>query len=355
MSERKRVALIYGGRSQEHEVSLVSAGAVASTLTQSHDVTPLYVDTAGQWFLQPLNEVGRATNTPVSLAPTPTDRGRLRPLDSGAVLAEPEVYFPLIHGTYGEDGTLQGLLELADVAYVGSGVLASAAGMDKAVMKALFGAKQLPQVDYVVLSGRDGQREKEALEHLGLPAFVKPANLGSSVGISKVKTPMALGAALDEAFALDFKVLIEAAVTGREIEVSVLGNDDPETSLPGEIVPDRDFYDYDSKYSSASQTKLLIPAPLPPDVAARAQALARAAFSAIGASGLARVDFFLDQRTDRLLVNEINTIPGFTAISMFPKLWQATGVPYDVLLERLLALACQRRDQRQRRRTTRMA
>jgi D-alanine-D-alanine ligase len=246
---------------------------------------------------------------------------------------------------------VQGLLDLAAVPYVGAGVAASAASMDKVMMKALFEHAGLPQVSYRVLLGRGPSAEAKVLDALGLPVFVKPAGLGSSVAVSKVRTAEALGDALDRAFAYDRKVIVEQGVDAREVEVSVLGNDTPEASVPGEIVPDREFYDYDSKYAAESTTDLRIPAPLDEPVAEEIRGLGVAAFRAVDACGLARVDIFLERSGGRVFVNEINTIPGFTSISMYPRLWEASGLPYPELLARLVALATERHSRRARLRT----
>ncbi len=271
MASRLKIALLFGGRSGEHEVSVRSAESVAGGLSSRFDVLPVLIDHGGRWWLQEQGATVAPTGgVPVFVVPSPEDAGTLRRLDDATVAARPDVYFPVLHGTYGEDGTIQGLLELAGVPFVGSGTAASAAAMDKVLMKALFAAASLPQAPYRVLLARDRPRAAAIVEPLGLPVFVKPANLGSSVGVSKVKETGALAAALDLAFAYDRKVVVEAAVPGaREIEISVLGNDDPESSLPGEIIPDREFYDYDSKYSADSKTQLKIPAPL--DAAATAE------------------------------------------------------------------------------------
>ena len=341
MTARLKVALLFGGRSGEHEVSLRSGASVAAGLRRRHDVVCVLVDKAGQWLLQDGEEPRAAGGEPVFLAPAPGD-GRLRRLADARELARPDIFFPVLHGPFGEDGTLQGLFELAAVPYVGAGVAASAAAMDKALMKALFARAGLPQVDYRVLLRRDPDAERRILDELALPVFVKPANLGSSVAVTKVKAPAGLGPALDAAFAYDRKVLVERGVAAREIEVSVLGNDEPEASVPGEIVPDREFYDYDSKYAAESRTELVIPARLEPAVAEEVRRLGVAAFRAVDAAGYARVDFFLEKATGRALVNEINTIPGFTSISMYPKLWEASGLPYPDLLVRLVALGLER-------------
>jgi D-alanine-D-alanine ligase len=345
MSTRLRVAVVFGGRSGEHEVSLRSAASVARGLAERHDVSCVLIDRQGAWWLQEGTEPRPSGGEGVFLAPSPSDHGRLRRLADAACRAEPDVYFPVLHGTYGEDGTIQGLFELAAVPYVGAGVTASAVAMDKAVTKALFAWAGLPQVDYRVVRQGDPARGRLD-EELGLPLFVKPANLGSSVAVSKVKVPSELGPAVDAAFAYDRKVVVERGVDAREIEVSILGNDEPDASVPGEIVPDREFYDYDSKYSAGSRTELRIPAPLEPSIASEARRLGMAAFRAVDASGYARVDLFVERATGRLLVNEINTIPGFTPISMFPKLWEASGVSYPELLARLVALALERHRQR---------
>jgi D-alanine-D-alanine ligase len=349
---RLRVAVLFGGRSGEHEVSLVSGASVAGALAERHEVIPVLIDREGRWLLQ--SSLAPEGGEPVFLTPVPEDRGALRRMSDGAVAARPDAYFPVLHGTFGEDGTVQGLLDLAAVPYAGSGVAASAAAMDKELMKALFTAAGVPQTPYRVLRGGEaaGRDAARVIEELGLPVFVKPANLGSSVGVSKVKKASELGPALDLAFAYDRKLVVEAAVEdNRELEVSILGNDDPKASVPGEIVPDREFYDYDSKYSPESRTQLLIPAPLDADVSAEVGRLGVEAFRAVDAAGYARVDFLLDRTTGRILVNEINTIPGFTSISMFPKLWAASGVPYAELLARLVSLALERHAERARLRT----
>jgi D-alanine-D-alanine ligase len=334
-------------------VSLRSAASVAAGLAPRHRVRPVLIDHDGRWFLQPGPVPQPTGGEPVFLAGMPTDEGRLRRLQDAASAFRPDVYFPVLHGPYGEDGTIQGLLELAGATYVGSGVAASAAGMDKELMKALFAAADIPQTAYRVV--RDLPPEREAARRLpaelGLPLFVKPANMGSSVAVSKVKREADLDAALDMALAYDRKAVVEKGVDAREIEVSVAGNEEPEASLPGEIVPDREFYDYDSKYSDASRTELTIPAPLAPEQTAQVRALAVRAFRAVDACGYARVDLLMDRGSGRLHVNEINTIPGFTSISMFPKMWEATGVPFTALLDRLLDLARERHAHRARLRT----
>jgi len=348
---RLKVAVLFGGRSGEHEVSLVSGASVAGALSERHDVIPVLIDRQGRWLLQ--STLAPEGGEPVFLVPAPEERGALRRLSDSSVVARPDAYFPVLHGTFGEDGTVQGLLDLAAVPYAGSGVAASAAAMDKELMKALFTAAGVPQTPYRVLRRRpDDRAAVVVIEELGLPVFVKPANLGSSVGVSKVKQAAELGPALDIAFAYDRKVVVEAAVKdNRELEISILGNDEPAASVPGEIIPDREFYDYDSKYSAESRTQLLIPAPLAAAAAAEVGRLGIAAFRAVDACGYARVDFLLERATGKILVNEINTIPGFTSISMFPKLWAASGVPYAELLARLVSLALERHAERARLRT----
>jgi D-alanine-D-alanine ligase len=359
---RIRVGVIFGGRSGEHEVSLASAASVLSAIDPArYEVVPMGIAKDGQWLVggDPLRALADAAGVPVALPPAaaghPSSHALSRVPTAGGlpagVAARLDVVFPVIHGPYGEDGTLQGLLELADVPYVGAGVLASAVGMDKATMKAVFRAHGLPVVPHVVLRDHEWAAERgpwrqRVLDELGFPCFVKPANLGSSVGISKVTGPRTLDAAIDTAFAHDRKILVERGIAGREIEVSVLGNDAPEASVPGEILPGREWYDYEAKYTDGV-AKLLIPASLSPGLAEEFRRLAVAAFRAIDAAGLARVDFFLD--TDEAIwVNEINTIPGFTRFSAYPRLWEASGLSYPALVDRLIALALERHARKRR-------
>jgi len=352
MTERLRVALLFGGRSGEHEVSVRSAASVAAGLAPHFEVQPLLIDHEGRWWLQDAPTPAPAGGRPVFLVASPEDGGALRSLEGALVVARPDVYFPVLHGPYGEDGTIQGLLDLASVPYVGSGVAASAAAMDKELMKGLFAAASVPQTAHRVLRRADIPRAAQLVAELGLPLFVKPANLGSSVGVTKVKAAAELGPALAAAFAYDRKAVVEAGVDAREIEVSVLGNDDALASLPGEILPDREFYDYDSKYSAESRTELRIPATLDQALVDEVRGLAVRAFQAVDACGYARVDFLVERKSGRVLVNEINTIPGFTSISMFPKLWEATGVPYAALLARLIDLGRERHAERAGLKTT---
>jgi len=359
-----RVGVIFGGRSGEHEVSLASAASVLSAMDPArYDVIPMGISRDGHWLVggDPLRALAEAAGVPLVLPPggpaanVGAGQALARVATAGGLpagtAASLDVVFPVVHGPYGEDGTLQGLLELADVPYVGAGVLASAVGMDKATMKAVFRAHSLPVVPHLVLRDHEWRAEstvwrRRVSDELGYPCFVKPANLGSSVGITKVPAERALDAAVETALAHDRKILVERGVTGREIEVSVLGNDEPEASIPGEVLPGREWYDYEAKYTDGI-AKLLIPAPLSPALAAEFRSLAVAAFRSIDAAGFARVDFFLDT-DDRIWVNEINTIPGFTRFSAYPRLWEASGLSYRALVDRLIALALERHARKRR-------
>jgi D-alanine-D-alanine ligase len=377
--------VLYGGRSGEHEVSLASAAAVFANLDrQRYEPVAIRIEKDGRWVLadrppsaasaaevieQTRSEVARVRGgREVFLPPRPgeetivlVDRRSARADEAEAAAAltglRLDVIFPVLHGPYGEDGTIQGLLELANVAYVGCGVLASSVGMDKAVMKLLFRARGLPVCDWQVIRRRDWRTAPRSVgtaidQALAYPLFVKPANMGSSVGISKVHEPAELGAALDQAFEFDRKVIVETAVAdAREIECGVLGNEAPDSSVPGEIVPSREFYDYQAKYIDG-HSRLEIPAVLDEDQTREVKQLALGAFEAIDGAGLARVDFLLSRATGRLFVNEINTLPGFTTISMYSKLWAASGVPYAALVDRLIALAIERHTEKQELKTT---
>ena len=351
---RIRVAVLFGGRSGEHDVSCVSARHVAAAFDPDrYQVVPVAITRDGRWLLpEPSRRVlqgGRleipetafeAAGEPVALA-----RGA-----AGAGL-EVDVVFPVLHGPYGEDGTVQGLLDMAGIPYVGSGVLGSALGMDKEKMKRMFRDHGLPIGDFVVIRAHEWEEDAgaalAAARSLGFPSFAKPANLGSSVGVSKCEDEASLVTGIEEALRHDRKVLVEEAMAGREIEVGVLGNDHPEASVPGEVFPGREFYDYAAKYlDDTSRTE--IPAKLPPAVIRELQEFAVAAFRAVDASGMARVDFFHEEAGRGPVLNEINTIPGFTVISMFPKLWEASGLPYPRLLDRLVELALERHRQRPR-------
>lgn len=347
---RQRVGVIFGGRSGEHEVSVLSARGVMAALDRERwEVVPLGVTKNGSW-LSPSETQNAIDEGQASLEGG--TGGVLRSTSALDALASCDIAFPLIHGTYGEDGTLQGFLEIANVPYAGCGVAASAIGMDKALMKALFREAGIRIPLYSVIRSweyaLDEMNAATLIEgYLGYPCFIKPANGGSSVGITRAASREDLPGALAAAFAYDDKAVIEQAVVGREVECSVLGNEHPEASVVGEVVPDRDFYDYDSKYSPESTTKLSIPAELPGDVADNVRALAVRMYQVMGCEGYARVDFFVTD--DGVVANEINTIPGFTSISMYPKLWEASGLAYTDLLTRILELGFERSERRARR------
>jgi len=348
-----RVVLIFGGLSAEHEVSILSARSVSNAASkQKLEIIPVCMARDGR-FIAP------ARSARVLDGSERADRGDdAFSLETWIQSQKPDVAFPLIHGTGGEDGALQGYLETIGIAYVGSGVAASAIGMDKAFMKYAFASAKLPQCDFVQVNEREWRTERERImravnNSLRLPYFVKPANSGSSVGVTKVKSDSALSSAVEKAFRFDEKVLVERGIDAREIEVSVLGNDAPEASVPGEIVAGREFYDYEDKYIE-NKAQLIIPAKLGKEKSDEIRRLAVMAFRAIGASGFARVDFFLERGTNRVYVNEINTIPGFTQISMYPKLWEATEVKYPRLIERLVELGIERWKSRNARRQSAM-
>ena len=355
---RTRVAVVFGGRSTEHAISCVSAGSVLAALDRDrYDVVAVGITPEGRWVLAPddpaqLTITGRelpsVKDGPAVALPGDPTLGGLVPLDSAAEpLGAVDVVFPVLHGPYGEDGTIQGLLELAGLPYVGSGVLASAVAMDKAVAKPLLRAAGLTVADAVVVRSVDWHRDPAAcaaqVRRLGLPVFVKPARGGSSIGISRVTDWADLAVAVRDALRNDPKVLVEAAVSGREVECGVLdGPEGPEASVPAEVrvVGDYEFYDFEAKYLD-SATELDVPADLPADVTGRLQEAARAAFTALGCEGLARVDFFVGD-DGAVIVNEVNTMPGFTPSSMFPRMWAASGVDYPALVDRLIASALRR-------------
>jgi D-alanine-D-alanine ligase len=359
MAKKVRVGLLFGGRSGEHEVSLMSARGVMGAIDRAKfEVVPIGITRQGRWLASgdPMKALssGVATESDLGLLlAEPSRLGLMRVVDQGqeqvlsAVrVSQLDVVFPILHGPYGEDGTIQGLLELADIPYVGAGVAASAVGMDKALFKDIMCAHGLPVVAYLVIKRRAWEREPEETlaqieAEIGYDCFVKPANLGSSVGISKAHNRSDLCAALDEAARYDRKLLVENAIDAREIEVSVLGNDEPIASVPGEIVPCNEFYDYAAKYIDG-ESDLLIPAPIPPDTAQLIQRLAVQSYRAIDCAGMARADFLLDRQTEKVYVNELNTLPGFTPISMYPKLWEASGISYTELIDRLIQLALER-------------
>jgi D-alanine-D-alanine ligase len=341
---RRRVAVIFGGRSGEHEVSIVSATSVMAALDpELWEVVPFGISRDGGWMSPVETRHALASNTRTfSHAGNPL----LRAGSTLAELASCDVAFPMVHGTFGEDGTLQGFLELAGMPYTGCGVAASAIGMDKALMKALFHEAGIRVARYAVVRGWEaGEGGADAIQYveetIGYPCFVKPANGGSSVGVSRVRSREDMAAAFSAAFAYDDKAVIEEAITGQEVECSVLGNERPDVSVVGEIVPDRDFYDYESKYSAESTTTLHIPARITPGTAEAVRELALRMYQVMGCEGYARVDFFVGQSGD-VIANEINTIPGFTSISMYPKLWEASGVSYKQLLTRIIGLAFDR-------------
>jgi D-alanine-D-alanine ligase len=396
--KKLRVGVLFGGRSGEHEVSLLSAASVLNAIDKKkYEVLPIGITKEGRWLTpshaerllkgdKPLSPEPRhlragdpeatygaavlAKGEGVVVPPIPgANHSALVPFETSAhemqAAANPidvDIIFPVLHGTFGEDGTIQGLLELADIAYVGAGVLGSAAGMDKDVMKKLFRDAGLPIVKHVTtlrsVWRKDPRRVRKQIESgLKYPVFVKPANLGSSVGISKVHDGSELAAAMDEAARFDRKIVIEQGVGGakgkaREIECSVLGNDEPIASAAGEIVPIKEFYDYDAKYL-AEGSELIIPAKLPKAKQKEVQRLAVQAFQAVDCAGLARIDFLMDPRTGKMFVNEINTMPGFTSISMYPKLWAASGIEYPELIDRLIQLGLQRYEEKKQNRYAR--
>jgi D-alanine-D-alanine ligase len=355
MEPRRRVVVLFGGRSSEHEISCLSARSVIDALDPATtDVVPIGIARDGRWHVlsgPPAlpSETGRMPeigSTDGSIARLASDEGQPSLVHADGSRTEVDVVFPVLHGPRGEDGAVQGLLELAGVPYVGAGVLGSALGMDKAVQKALWQAAGLPVVPWMTVAEPEWRDDPEGVTAralaLGLPVFTKPASLGSSVGITKVTDADAIGDGLETAFRFERKALVEQGIEPvREIECAVLGNDDPVASVCGEVVPrGHAFYDYDAKYLDEHGAELLIPAPIVPVIAERIQQLAVAAFTTVSCAGMARVDFFV--RDDDVWLNEINTIPGFTSISMYPKLWEASGLSYEKLVQRLLDLAVER-------------
>jgi D-alanine-D-alanine ligase len=354
---RIRVGLIFGGRSVEHDVSLVSARAVLNHLDRArYEVVPIGITREGRWLIsgdaRALLDKGleRCQGTPATLTGDPSVKG-LVPIGDGHAPVPLDVIFPLVHGTGGEDGTLQGLLELAGLPYVGSGVLGSSIGMDKGAMKAIFHAAGLACAPHLLVSRRRVARDmagiaREVDASLGYPCFTKPGNGGSSVGVCKVKSPAALASALQESALYDRRVLIEQAVEGQEVECAVLGNDEPQASVVGEIIPSHEFYDYSDKYLEEG-SQLVIPARIAAQQAETVRSMSLAAFRALDLAGMARVDFFVRRRDGAVLINEVNTIPGFTPISMYPRLWEASGVSFPELVDRLVKLAMERHEERQ--------
>jgi D-alanine-D-alanine ligase len=351
-----RVGVIFGGRSGEHEVSIASAASIFKHLDPArYDPVPIRIEKDGRWVLT--GRVPTAISAADVLKQTPGEALQAVEPTSAVSRTGVDVIFPVLHGPYGEDGTVQGLLELANVPYVGCGVLGSAVGMDKAVMKTLFAARGLPVGPYLVVLRHEWQRDAAGLtsrvrSELRYPVFVKPANLGSSVGISKAKSDAEFDAAMALALQFDRKIVIEAAVPdAREIECAVLGNDDPDASVPGEIVPSREFYDYEAKYLDEGSAPL-IPAPLSEAQTTAIRRMSIDAFRAVDGSGMARVDFLMARDGGEMFVNEVNTIPGFTTISMYPKMWEASGLPYPQLLDRLIQLALERHAEKQQLKTS---
>ena len=380
MTEKIRVGIIFGGRSSEHEVSLTSASCVLKAVDKTkYDIIPIGITKAGQWLVgddvlallssqarqleakepRQLQSSASQEALPVSLLPVPGKAGLVALDVEGETPQIPQltnrldVVFPVLHGTYGEDGAIQGLMELADLPYIGAGITGSAVAMDKAIAKAVLSAGGFPQLPYLVVLRSQWEKDpalvqKEVESHLAYPCFVKPASLGSSVGISKVRNSGELQPALAEAAVYDRKFVIEKdAGNAREVECSVLGNDEPIASVPGEIVPSREFYDYMAKYHD-DDSQLIIPARISPKTTRKVQELAVQVFKALDCAGMARVDFFVDKPTEEVYINEINTIPGFTPISMYPKLWEASGISYTDLIDRLIQLAIDRHRDKQR-------
>jgi len=363
MVDKLRIGVIFGGRSGEHDVSLMSARSVLSVLDpQKYQVTQIGITRQGQWLtgenvLQALLDESFSNLHQAALLPDPTLSGlhQIRPADAGFSmqrLTDLDVVFPVLHGTFGEDGTLQGMLEMANIAYVGAGVLSSSVGMDKALFKDVMRSHDIPIVDSLLVLRSQLEKYMDSILNAAekmsaYPIFTKPVNLGSSVGISKCHNRSELLEGIMDAARYDRRILIEHGLDAREIEVSVLGNDFPEASIPGEIVPSDEFYSYDAKYID-DRSELLIPAPIPEKTADRVRELAVRAFKAIDGAGMARVDFLLDKKSGEVFLNEVNTIPGFTKISMYPKLWEASGLPYPALVDRLIELAIERKADKDR-------
>lgn len=354
--KRLRIGILFGGRSGEHEVSLASAASIIRGLDpDKYEPVAIGISKEGHWLIgagaqKLLPEVLRQGQR-VMMNADPTDAAMVR-LDGSGGGQRLDVIFPVIHGTFGEDGTIQGLLDLAGLPYVGAGVLGSAIGMDKDVAKKLLQFAEIPVVPWVTVHRHEWESSPQAVqtaieEKFAYPVFIKPATLGSSVGMTKVHNREELAPALNLACEFALKVLVEKAVSAREIEVSVLGNNDPQASIPGEIVPHREFYDYAAKYLEEG-TRLLIPAELKPAQIKKIQTMAIAAFRALELSGMARVDFFLEKKGSKLYLNEVNTIPGFTSISMYPKLWEASGIPFRDLIDRLVDLALEQHAEKAR-------
>lgn len=361
--KKLRIGMIFGGRSGEHEVSLMSARSVLSALDpEKYKVTQIGITHEGVWLvgddvLEAMIAERYAPLIPATILPDPTRQGlyMINGSDRNEILqhlTDLDVVFPLLHGTFGEDGTIQGLFEVAELAYVGAGVLGSSVGMDKGVFKDVMRAHDLPVLESVILLRNEIEVNLDiALERseqvAPYPLFVKPANLGSSVGVSKCRNRSDLLEGVMEAARYDRRILIERGINGREIEVSVLGNEHPQTSIPGEIIPSGEFYTYEAKYHD-ERSKLLIPAPISQELKSEVQFIAKKAYQAIDCAGMARADFLFDKDSGDLYLNELNTIPGFTKISMYPKLWEASGIPYPELVDKLIELALDRKSERDR-------
>ena len=353
-----RVGMIFGGRSGEHEVSIISAQSVLTALNETkYEVVPIFINKKGQWRIDfDRKKLRKKTSSYIYLLPDPTKKGLVSKDKAKFSQRKIDVFFPLVHGTYGEDGSIQGLFELAGLPYVGAGIAASATGMDKDLMKKIFKSEGLSITKYLVLLRKDlrlNQQKVTKMIEAGFtyPIFVKPANLGSSVGITKVHNRAELIQGLKVASEYDRKLIVEQGIDrAREIEVAVLGNDEPETSVCGEVVPSKEFYDYEDKYI-LGKAKLIIPASIRKNISDKIKTMAKTAFKSIDCSGMARVDFLIDPKTNEVYIDEINTIPGFTAISMYPKLWEATGVSYPKLIDRLIILAIERYNDKLRTKT----
>jgi D-alanine-D-alanine ligase len=361
MKKKLRVAILFGGKSAEHEISLISARNIVEAMDKNkYEVVAIGIDKQGRWHLDEDARLlyGRSAskvefqNAKNAAAVMPGDTATPMVRPSGAGLGAIDVVFPILHGPFGEDGTVQGLLKLANLPFVGASVLGSAVGMDKDVMKRLLRDAKIPIGKFLVFARADKISFAKVKKTLGMPLFVKPANLGSSVGISKVIKPEEFAAAVKEAFRYDNKIVIEEFIKGREIECSVLGNDQPMASLPGEIVVNRDFYSYDAKYIDDKGAHLEIPAKLPKAIVKKVRDTALRVYKALGCEGMGRIDFFV-QANGQVVVNEINTIPGFTKISMYPKMWEASGISYSKLIDRLIELAIHRHRSERRLRTSR--
>ncbi len=360
MKKKLRVAILFGGKSAEHEISLISARNIVDAMDKNkYEVVAIGIDKQGRWHLDENARLllgksatkveYRDAQNAAAIMPGDSATPMVRP--TGAELGAIDVVLPILHGPFGEDGTVQGLLKLANLPFVGAGVLGSAVGMDKDVMKRLLRDAKIPTPNFLAFARSDKISFVKVKKTLGMPLFVKPANLGSSVGISKVVKPAQFAAAVKEAFRYDNKIIIEEAIQGREIECSVLGNEKPIASLPGEIVVNRDFYSYDAKYLDDKGARLEIPARLPKAIIKKVRDIALQAYRALCCEGMGRIDFFV-QANGRVLVNEINTIPGFTKISMYPKMWEASGISYSKLIDRLIQLAIQRHHAEKRLRTS---